>query len=62
MTVLVETRPGTPAGLREAAARAIAKDVKDGVGVTVDVTIVEPETLERSVGKLRRVKDLREAR
>lgn len=59
MTVRVETRPGTPAGLRDAAARAIAKGVKDGVGVTVDVSIVEPETLERSVGKLRRVKDLR---
>ncbi|WP_086565488.1 phenylacetate--CoA ligase PaaK [Streptomyces africanus] len=59
MTVHVETRPGTPADGREAAARAIAQDVKDGVGVTVDVAIVEPETLERSVGKLRRVKDLR---
>ncbi|MEU0388779.1 phenylacetate--CoA ligase PaaK [Streptomyces chartreusis] len=62
MTVRVETRPGTPAGLRDAAARAIAKDVKEGVGVTVDVAIVEPETLERSLGKLRRVKDLREKR
>jgi phenylacetate-CoA ligase len=59
MTVRVETRPGTPAGLRDAAARAIAKDVKDGVGVSVDVSVVEPETLERSLGKLRRVKDLR---
>ncbi|GAA2589302.1 phenylacetate--CoA ligase [Streptomyces roseoviolaceus] len=59
MTVHVESRPGTPADRREAAARAIAQDVKDGVGVTVDVAIVEPETLERSVGKLRRVKDLR---
>ena len=35
--------------------------VKDGVGLTVDVEIVDPETLERSVGKIRRVKDLREA-
>ncbi|MFH8658397.1 phenylacetate--CoA ligase PaaK [Streptomyces afghaniensis] len=59
MTVRVETRPGTPAGLRDAAARTIAKGVKDGVGVSVDVSIVEPETLERSLGKLRRVKDLR---
>ncbi|MEG8274950.1 phenylacetate--CoA ligase PaaK [Streptomyces sp. AHA2] len=60
MAVRVESRPGTPPASREAAARAIAKDVKDGVGVTVDVTIVEPETLERSVGKLKRVRDLRE--
>jgi phenylacetate-CoA ligase len=27
--------------------------------VSVDVSVVEPETLERSLGKLRRVKDLR---
>ncbi|MZF88603.1 phenylacetate--CoA ligase PaaK [Streptomyces sp. SID5643] len=61
MTVLVETRPGTGPGEREAAAGAIAKAVKDGIGITADVTTVEPETLERSVGKIRRVKDLREA-
>ncbi|WP_190200833.1 phenylacetate--CoA ligase PaaK [Streptomyces djakartensis] len=60
MTVRVETRPDTPAERREAAARAIAQDVKDRVGVTVEVTIVEPETLERSLGKLKRVTDLRE--
>ncbi len=61
MTVHVEARPGTGPDAREAAARAIAKGVKDGVGVTVEVTIVDPETLERSLGKLRRVRDLREA-
>lgn len=31
----------------------------NGVGVTVEARIVPPETLERSPGKLRRVKDLR---
>ncbi|MEU1198048.1 phenylacetate--CoA ligase PaaK [Streptomyces sp. NPDC005813] len=61
MTVSVEARPGTGPEQREAAARMIAKGVKDGVGVTVEVLIVEPETLERSLGKLRRVKDLRQA-
>lgn len=60
MAVRVEARPGTDPAEREAAARAIAQGVKDGVGVTVEVTIVDPETLERSLGKLRRVKDLRE--
>ncbi|MEU1183900.1 phenylacetate--CoA ligase PaaK [Streptomyces sp. NPDC005820] len=60
MTVRVETRPGAPAEARETAARAIAKGIKDGVGVTVDVAVVEPDTLERSLGKLRRVKDRRE--
>ncbi|MER5857040.1 phenylacetate--CoA ligase PaaK [Streptomyces sp900105245] len=59
MTVRVEARADCPPETREAAAGLIAKGVKDGVGVTVDVAIVEPETLERSLGKLRRVKDLR---
>ncbi|MFF7275193.1 phenylacetate--CoA ligase PaaK [Streptomyces griseorubiginosus] len=61
MTVRVEARPGTPDDQREAAARSIAQGVKDGVGVTVGVTVVDPDTLERSLGKLRRVKDLRKA-
>ncbi|MEU5194127.1 phenylacetate--CoA ligase PaaK [Streptomyces scabiei] len=59
MTVRVEARPGAGADRREAAAAAIGRAVKDGVGVTVEVQLVEPETLERSVGKLKRVKDLR---
>jgi phenylacetate-CoA ligase len=60
MTVHAEARPGTGPEQREAAAAAITKGVKDGVGVSVDVTIVDPGTLERSVGKIRRVKDLRQ--
>ncbi|EPD69003.1 phenylacetate-CoA ligase [Streptomyces sp. HGB0020] len=59
MTVRVEAQPDAGAGQRESAARAIAQGVKDGVGVSVDVEIVDPETLERSLGKLRRVKDER---
>ncbi|MER6671633.1 phenylacetate--CoA ligase PaaK [Streptomyces sp. NPDC000983] len=60
MTVRVEARPGADAEQRQAAARLVAQGVKDGVGVSVDVEIVEPETLERSVGKIKRVRDLRE--
>ncbi|MER5531332.1 phenylacetate--CoA ligase PaaK [Streptomyces sp. NPDC002677] len=59
MTVRVEARPDAGAADREAATKAIAQGIKDGVGVTVEVAVVDPETLERSVGKLRRVKDLR---
>jgi phenylacetate-CoA ligase len=59
MTVQVEAKPGTGPDQREAAAKIIGQGVKDGVGVTVDVAIVDPETLERSLGKLRRVKDMR---
>ncbi|WP_432035054.1 phenylacetate--CoA ligase PaaK [Streptomyces cucumeris] len=60
MTVRVEARPGTGGGQREAAAATIARGIKDGVGVTAEVAVVDPETLERSMGKIRRVKDLRE--
>ena len=59
MTVRVEARAETGPDQREAAARIIAQGVKDGVGVSVEVAIVDPETLERSLGKLHRVKDLR---
>jgi phenylacetate-CoA ligase len=62
LTVRVEARADTPPERREAAARAIVRGVKDGVGVTVEADVVDPETLERSVGKLRRVRDLRDAR
>ncbi|RPE46678.1 phenylacetate-CoA ligase [Streptomyces sp. Ag109_O5-1] len=61
MTVRVEARPDAGPADREAATRTIAQGIKDGVGVTVEVAVVDPETLERSVGKLRRVKDLRES-
>jgi phenylacetate-CoA ligase len=61
MTVRVEARPDAAPGDRRTAAGAIAAGVKDGVGVTVDVEIVDPGTLERSVGKIRRVTDLRGA-
>ncbi|OEU91937.1 phenylacetate--CoA ligase [Streptomyces abyssalis] len=59
MTVRVESRPGTATGQREAAGESVARAVKDGIGLSVEVEIVEPETLERSVGKIRRVVDER---
>ncbi|MFG2536007.1 phenylacetate--CoA ligase PaaK [Streptomyces sp. NPDC048511] len=62
LTVRAEARAGASTAEREAAARSIAVAVKDGVGVSVEVEIVDPETLERSVGKIKRIVDLREAR
>ena len=59
MAVFVEARADADGGQRTAAAAAIAQSVKDGVGVSVEVAVVDPETLERSVGKIQRVKDLR---
>ncbi|GGZ00999.1 phenylacetate--CoA ligase PaaK [Streptomyces poonensis] len=59
LTVRAEARPGATPEVRDAAARAIVAAVKDGIGVSVAVEIVEPESLERSVGKIKRIVDLR---
>ncbi|MFD8413076.1 phenylacetate--CoA ligase PaaK [Streptomyces sp. NPDC059650] len=61
LTVRVEARPDTDAARRESAAAAVVRAVKEGIGVTVAVEVVDPETLERSVGKLKRLVDLRRA-
>ncbi len=62
MTVRAEARPDTGTDRRETAASAITKAIKDGIGLSVAVEIVDPETLERSVGKIRRIVDEREGR
>ena len=59
MTVRVEARADAAAEARAAAADELAGAVKDGVGITVAVEVVDPDTLERSVGKLHRVIDQR---
>ena len=59
LTVLVEAEPAAPAGRRESAAAVIAARVRDGVGINVAVEVVDPDTLERSMGKMRRVIDQR---
>ncbi|MGW8669333.1 phenylacetate--CoA ligase PaaK [Streptomyces niveus] len=59
LTVRAEARAGATPQERTAAARAIETAVKDGIGVSVGVEVVDPETLERSVGKIKRIVDLR---
>jgi phenylacetate-CoA ligase len=59
LIIRVEARPDAGADQRDTAATAIVTAIKDGIGVTVEVAIVDPDTLERSAGKLQRVKDLR---
>ncbi len=60
LAVRVEARPETPGDRRAGAAAELVTAVKETVGVTVECEIVEPETLERSVGKLQRLKDQRD--
>ncbi|MFF2008374.1 phenylacetate--CoA ligase PaaK [Streptomyces sp. NPDC058195] len=59
LTVRAEARAGASPEQRTAAAASIMAAVKDGIGVSVGVEIVGPETLERSVGKFRRIVDER---
>ena len=60
LTVQVEARPDCPAERRTAAGAEVATTVKDRVGVSVGVDVVDPDTLARSVGKLKRLHDERE--
>jgi phenylacetate-CoA ligase len=57
LTVHVEARPGLTADQRSAAAQALTAQVRDNVGVRVDVSVADPDTIERSAGKMRRVID-----
>jgi len=60
LTVRVESRAGAGADERGAAAATLAALVKDTIGVTVDVDVVEPHAIERSLGKAIRIVDLRQ--
>ncbi|MPZ00814.1 MAG: phenylacetate--CoA ligase [Actinophytocola sp.] len=59
MTVRVEADPDASADQRRAAANELVARVKDSVGVSAAVDVTEPDTLERSLGKMRRVIDER---
>ncbi|SET27040.1 phenylacetate--CoA ligase PaaK [Geodermatophilus poikilotrophus] len=60
LTARIEARPDCPAERRSVAAAEVAKAVKDTVGTSIEVVVVDPETLARSMGKLKRLYDLRE--
>ncbi len=62
MTVLVERREGVPLTVATAAGAHLVEKVKNLIGVTVTVDVVDPGTIERSVGKMRRVVDYRPKR
>jgi len=60
LTVRVEARPDTTPERRGPASAELVTAVKDRIGVTVACEIVDPDSLERSVGKLQRVLDRRD--
>ncbi len=59
LTVVVEARPGADEGAYAACERDLAHHIKAMIGVTAAVRVVKAGTLERSVGKAKRVVDLR---
>jgi len=60
LTVLTEAAPGLDASGRETAGAAVVRAVSDSIGVTVTAQVLDPGSLERSTGKLKRVIDKRE--
>ncbi|MDF2896158.1 MAG: phenylacetate--CoA ligase [Rhodococcus erythropolis] len=59
LTVRVEARPDAAISDHAAASSALQKLVKNKIGVTVEVNVLEPGGLERSIGKARRLIDQR---
>jgi len=60
MTVRVEADETTTPAQRAAAPELLTTAIKEAVGVTAEVLVVDPGSLERSVGKLHRVLDRRD--
>ena len=60
LTVVVEGKAGAAdEEARETVGRDLAGHIRSRIGITVDVQVREPESLERSIGKARRIVDLR---
>lgn len=62
MTVVVERRGSADAADAAAAGDQLQQLVKNRIGVTVAVSVVEPAAVERSLGKMRRIVDRRTPR
>jgi phenylacetate-CoA ligase len=60
MEILVEARPDAATDEhREASARKLAHSVKNRIGVTAKVSVTSPGSIERSLGKAKRIVDKR---
>ena len=59
MAVHVEHRPGAAEADVAAAGTTLSARVKNTIGVTVTTRVLAPESIERSVGKMRRIVDHR---
>ena len=59
MTVHVERRPDAISSAAEAAGAQLAVSIKNTIGVSAAIVVEDPETIERSLGKMRRIVDNR---
>ena len=59
MEVKVEARPEATVGAREDAAKELAHSIKATIGINARINVVDPDGIERSLGKARRIIDNR---
>ena len=59
LTVHVESRPGLTPESRDEAGRLLQQQVKNRIGVSVQVQVLAPDSIEHSMGKARRLIDNR---
>ncbi|NYJ75438.1 phenylacetate--CoA ligase PaaK [Allobranchiibius huperziae] len=59
LVVRVERQVDAPADQAEVAGAQLRSQIKERIGVSVRVEVVDPDTIERSVGKMRRIVDSR---
>jgi phenylacetate-CoA ligase len=59
LAVHVERRPGTSESDSAEAATTLSARIKNTIGVTVTTSVMAPHSIERSVGKMRRIVDHR---
>ncbi len=57
MSVHVERRPDATPADAEAAAAQLSTLIKNTIGVTATTVVQDPDTIERSMGKMRRIID-----
>jgi phenylacetate-CoA ligase len=62
LTVRVERRPDVPMETALVDAATLEEQVKNTIGVTVAVQVLDPDSVERSMGKMKRIVDERQAR
>lgn len=59
LTVRTEIRPGLDLSIRDLCRKSLQHDIKSLIGISTHIEIMEPETIDRSEGKARRVIDRR---